>query len=405
VPRSTIVQVPRARCTTRPVVSGRSRDRDERRSDRAAARRVVWSVSELPRLKQCGHRPITPDGRVGVRMLGAAGERIAGFAGLASCGSVWSCPVCSAQIMVRRREDVALAVDKARERGWSVVMVTLTVRHRKGQPLASVWDAVSAGWGAVTSGSGWVGGKIRKDGSHKVGDKERYGITGYIRAAEVTHGEHGWHPHVHALLFLDGPISEDGAIALGMSMWQRWDRAVRKAGFSSLRDHGGLDAHVVNEDAQKVMADYFTKVVYQPDSRAGDIASELTLGGLTKDGRLKGRTPMQILRSIVETGDADDLDLWLEWERVSRGRRALTWSTGLREVLGLDAEATDEEIAAEEIGSVQDTVVVLTAQGWRTLRDGELETAFLGVIERHGPAVARPWLDSHRVEWLDPADL
>lgn len=51
--------------------------------------------------------------------------------------------------------------------------------------------------------------------------------------------------------------------------------------------------------------------------------------------------------------------LW-EWEEASHGRRQLTWSTGrrdLRAFAGLGREATDEEIAAEELDG-QDAVAL-----------------------------------------------
>lgn len=411
MPPTTIVQPARPHGTTR--TAGVSRDRaHERRAARAAARQVVWQESRLPRLRDCGRVSIAPEGRVGVRVTGSGCQRVAGFAGLATCGSVWACPVCSAQIMVRRREDVAQAVEAVRARGWSIVMVTLTVQHHDHHTLTELWDAVSTGWSAVTSGAGWVGGKVRADGTHAIGDKERYGIVGYIRAAEVTTGENGWHPHVHALIICDAPMSDDGAAALGYSMWKRWNRALQRKGYGSkiLYENGqataGLRATVIRgEDAGDVLGDYFTKAVYNPGASAGDIASEITLGGLTKDGRLKGRTPMQLLASIVETGDADDLDLWHEWETASKGRRALTWSRGLRDLLGLDAEQTDEEIAAEEIGTAADTVVVLTGDGWRTLRDSRRACELLDLLEDSGPAAVRRWLADHDIEWLEPTQL
>jgi hypothetical protein len=57
------------------------------------------------------------------------------------------------------------------------------------------------------------------------------------------------------------------------------------------------------------------------------------------------------------TGDVADLDVWLEFEEASYGRQQLTWSKGLREIAGLAAqEATDEELAAEEVGADEDLV-------------------------------------------------
>jgi hypothetical protein len=332
---------------------------------------------------------------------------MAGYAGLATCGSVWACPVCSAKIMMQRREDLAQGLGVGVMRRWTVAMVTLTLRHREGQALDDLWDALSYAWGKVTSGAGWKGGKTRADGSHAIGDVERYGIRGFVRAVEVTHGDNGWHPHVHAVLLLDGPISQDGATALGLSMWQRWDRAVRRKGFDSqviVEDGeltGGLNVRVMSDDddvVDNVIGKYLTKAIYS-------VSAEATLGQISKEGRAGNRTPMQILRSVVETGDCDDLDLWHEFEQASKGRRAMTWSKGLREDLGLVDEQTDEEIAAEEVGTVDDTVVVLPAESWRDLRDAHLEVQLRHLTEKCGPDIVRPWLTSHGITWLEVREL
>ena len=416
---TSVAPAPRQHTPPRPTgrVRAPQRAAADRRDDRAAARRVVWAESRLPRLRDCGRVAVTQDGRIGVRASTANGTRVAGYAGLASCGSVWACPCCSAKVMTRRREEVAAALAAAEARGLYVVMVTLTVRHRAGQPLAQLWDAVSKGWAAATSGAAWAGGKERRDGSRRIGDKERFGVVGYIRATEVTHGVNGWHPHIHVLLLLDQPTSQAGAEVLGLSLWSRWDRALRRLGFDSRivlevnaetgeqEMTGGLRAQVIRDGAEP-MADYFTKAVYSESSdQTGDIASEVTLGGLSKSGRLGNRTPMQLLREIVNMGDADDLDLWHEWEAASKGRRALVWSHGLRELLGLDAEQTDEDIAAEELGTADDTVVVLPGETWTQLRDARLEGELLRVVEQHGDAALRPWLAGRGLVWLEPDEL
>ena len=42
------------------------------------------------------------------------------------------------------------------------------------------------------------------------------------------------------------------------------------------------------------------------------------------------------------------MKLWGEYERVSKGRRALTWSVGLRGWACLEEELSDEEVAEQE---------------------------------------------------------
>lgn len=63
-----------------------------------------------------------------------------------------------------------------------------------------------------------------------------------------------------------------------------------------------------------------------------------------------------------------DLAVWEEWERASRGRRQLTWSRSMRTLADLADERTDEENAAEEVGSAADGLVLLPWDTWRAVR-------------------------------------
>ncbi|MFF6976041.1 MULTISPECIES: hypothetical protein [Streptomyces] len=105
----------------------RLRLRDQRRRLREAIQRFT----RLSGLKGCGTR-LTGE-RVGVHV----GKAAARFAGLQSCHSVWSCPICQARIRAARSvelEKAALAWLKA---GHGLYMATLTVPHWSRVRLAS----------------------------------------------------------------------------------------------------------------------------------------------------------------------------------------------------------------------------------------------------------------------------
>jgi len=88
---------------------------------------------------------------------------------------------------------------------------------------------------------------------------------------------------------------------------------------------------------------------------------------------------------IEETGESWAVDAWHEWETASHGRRQVAWSRGLRELLGIGAEASDDEIAAEEIGTSADDVCLITAAGWRVVcRSPELAAVILSTVEAGG---------------------
>ena len=63
----------------------------------------------------------------------------------------------------------------------------------------------------------------------------------------------------------------------------------------------------------------------------------------------KGAAPIQLLRQFLETGEVRPLRLWREYEDATLGKRATRWSPGLRKLLlGVEQEASDEELAASE---------------------------------------------------------
>jgi hypothetical protein len=305
----------------------------------------------MPRVRHCGRFASGDHVTVRVTPGGAAG-----FGGVQSCGSVWACPVCSEKVNAERQADLTRGIAAWLAAGHAVVLGTLTMRHNKGHRLAELWDAIGPAWNRTTSGAGvaWNGSK-RVTGD--IGDKARFGIDGYVRVVETKHGGNGWHPHIHFLLFLDAPLTSAQTQDLSRRMFARWETALAKSGFSVVEEHG-IDLRPVKDAA---LADYFTKGTYTSSTGA---AYEVT-GSHSKKAGKGGRTPFELLAAVVEEADADALDLWHEWEKASKGRRQLTWSRGLRSLLGLDDEKTDEEIVEEDEGG--ETEALLGAGQYRQI--------------------------------------
>lgn len=384
----------------------------------------------------CGRRQRTTGGDVGVVLDGGR----AGLQNLQYCGSGWVCPVCSGKIQAYRAKELGDVLDWARGRQYTLVMITLTVRHSAGQALDAVWAAVSDGWAKVTAGQGakWWGSESVEDFTERenrwdtarqlalegkgrfprggrdnirpvrrIGDKEARGVVGWARAVEVTNGVNGWHVHVHAVVVLQGgrEEAEANAYALGASMFRRWEMGIGKTGFTAvvLRDQdnnptGGL--HVsVREAAAKSLADYLAKDDFgKHDSQERIRASvgkqgrklgmEAALGD-AKFGKRGGKTPFQLLRDMDWENPGKDLVLWREWIDGSAGKLALTWSRGFRALAGLDEDSkTDEEVAAQELGG--DPVLQITARGWYLVKDRKAE--LLNVVESGGVEALQVWL-------------
>jgi len=295
-------------------------------------------VSALPRCRKCGRVTVTNDGRVGVR---ANGQSV-GFAGLSTCGSVWSCPVCNSRIQAVRRLEVGVALASVQAMGGGAAFGAITIRHHAGQRLSGLLDGLSYGIA-----------RIARDKA-VVALRERMGYLGRIQALEITTGSHGWHPHRHPLPIFDRAVNEDQLVDLHMAEFRAYRRGVEHRGFEA----PSILANVlspVDLTTGDTLGEYFAKSEYSISGVSFEAASSST-----KKGRNGSRTPWQLLDSVRTTGDADDLDLWNEYERSTRGKRALTFSRGLRDRLGLGQEASDEQIAEAEEGDVYDTGFYVT---------------------------------------------
>lgn len=303
------------------------------RSDRWVARAVNWEYSKLPRCRKCGRVTVTPDGTVGVR---ADGNSV-GYAGLATCGSVWSCPVCNSRIQNVRRLEVGVALANLHANGGGAAFGAITVRHHAGQPL----DGLLAG---LTYGIA----RIAQDKSVRQ-LREKLGYIGRIQALEVTLGANGWHPHRHPLVLFSAPPDRGELVELHLAEFRAFRAGVVRKGFESPLDLAQI-MMPVELGTESVLGDYFAKSSYRADAAGWELTSTQS-----KTGRKGSRTPWQLLESFRTSGDMDDLDRWNEYELAMKGRRALTFSRGLRDLLGIGAEASDEEIADREVGDSSDT--------------------------------------------------
>jgi hypothetical protein len=107
---------------------------------------------------------------------------------------------------------------------------------------------------------------------------------------------------------------------------------------------------------------------------------EMTKGHIKK-GKVDGMTPFDLLRAYRDTGDCDYADRFVEYSKAFKGKRQLTWSRGLRELLALDEEKTDEQVANE----LEDDAVIFSLvdlDTWRTIRKLNLRGQLLEVCNQ-----------------------
>ncbi len=257
--------------------------------------------------------------------------------GLQTCGLPWVDPVCSAKIGERRRCEVEQGISAARERDWSVLLLTFTFSHG---PL----DALS--------------GSLRRFmRAHAAMCRSRayralmalYGAVGTIKALECSVGRNGWHPHRHVLLILDGPLSALEVVAFEAALFALWSAAAGAVGLGMDRVHG-----LRVQSTWGAVGDYVAK---------WGIAAELTK---PKMGRGAHLSPFQLLALAADTGEAAAVSLFREYAEVFKGRRQLVWSDGLRGLLGVAPEKSDAEVAAQE-SSVAVLLANLDLDHWRAV--------------------------------------
>jgi len=203
------------------------------------------------------------------------------FGGLIVCGSIWQCPACAAKVSERRREELTEAVKRwhAEPHSGNVILVTLTLRHHKNESLRALAESLREAWRQVKQGAGWKS------------FQENFGVVGLITALEITHGRSGWHPHLHALIFVQ-PGLQLGKFTFALK--KRWLMALERLGADATWEHG-CDVRAARSD----IADYVAKWGREPK---WTVAHELAKA-VSKKGRDNGQTPLDLLNAYVQNND------------------------------------------------------------------------------------------------------
>ena len=243
------------------------------------------------------------------------------FANLATCASVWACPYCASKISERRRVELMIALAEAEKQGLKVYLFTLTLRHHKGESLNDLLEGMSKARRLMRNRKPW------KAWAAAVG------LVGSVRSLEVTNGinapvDNGWHVHTHEILFC-----RDGEPLLASDVLPMWQRACETADLQ-IPDFHGVDITSAND----AVGDYVSKWGFD---------HELTKS-MIKKGKANHLTPWDLLRHYQTTGDEVYADLFREYVKCFYQKRQLVWSDGLRDLLELGKEKTEQELADEK---------------------------------------------------------
>jgi hypothetical protein len=299
----------------------------------------------------------------------------AAYAGLQTCGSVWSCPICAAKVAERRRAELQAAMAVHRAGAGAVTLLTLTTPHQKTDKLSELLENQSKALH-----------RFWRDRTVKEVFKDM-GSIGHVRALEVTHGRkspsnNGWHPHYHCLMFCGSGVDLSRFNGPQMKDWQvklylRWAACCVKSGLGEPSYEHGLKL----DDGTKA-GNYAAK---------WGLEDEMTKGHTKK--ALHGETPFDFLRAyLVDGTDRQAAALFAEFSETFKGKRQLSWSKGLKALFAIE-ETSDEELATR----VEETAVLLgllTVDQWRDVLKVDGRATVLEIAARAG------WPEVQRYLWF-----
>lgn len=318
---------------------GRKGERERELAEKATESAVYRLRAQVRRLtvsdrtRGCGVRCVRGDGAEIEVRRGADGPR-ARWLGIMRCEHRWTCPVCARRIIARRRQQIMDAVRRGAEvqpgRRW--IMLTLTVRHDAGLPLAESLGGLLAAWRAT-----------RQRGT--IQRAWRAHVRASARALEVTDGPHGWHPHLHLIILTDS-----------------WDAAELDALRVTWREM------VTRELGERCAPDLVHGMRWSGASTEAYLAKlGLEMTGAAKVGSAWGHVAAAsehyALARLLSTADERERATarahahharWTEYERATKGRRAIELDDraarlaveGERIRLAEDAHAASVELAS-----------------------------------------------------------
>lgn len=299
-----------------------------------------------------------PDSVVGLHLHKATARAF--YSGLAVCGSVWLCPVCAAKISERRRVELAAGIEAGKAKGLQVFLLTLTVPHGLGDDLPDMLEKMHKAWMRTSS---------NRDGKAV---RAEIGLVGTVRALEVTDGANGFHPHFHALLFIDSGMTPEQVQASYTPLWRRHCVAM---GLPEPSDYRGCRV----DDGHKA-AEYVGK---------WGLDHELTKGHVKKSrDPKKGKSMWDLLRDWSDKRDIRAISRFQLFAEAFRGKRQLVWSKGLRKLLGLVSELSDEELAQASVEEAS-LLAELEDDEWYAIRRHGLQLDLLELAEKHPERVRR----------------
>jgi hypothetical protein len=316
----------------------------ERLAKRYWLRQVSYKISVLKGPRQCGRFPV--DDFVPIKVRGGTpyiGNTI-------RCASAHACAVDGPKIAAHRADDISARTGWWMAQGNDALGLTLTMPHDYGQPLAPMYDTVAKGWSKLTRGRPY---RAMLAGT---------GMVGYWRSIEVTWGQNGWHPHVHAVCPIRGQATAARRVAFEMYWRTGWSEWVRSQGYREPSTARGVRVDwIINGPAAGA---YIAKA----EGKQRPVGNEVSRFDM-KSGRKGHLSPFEILELAATAPTEDERRfyrrLWNEYERATFRRKRITESRGLKQIIPpVTPELTDQEIV-DQRDSGGETVAWIASGQWR----------------------------------------
>lgn len=162
-------------------------------------KRPIWDK----RLKLLANCMTYGDAYKGVQVISNGTETR--ILGARPCQHSWACPECTARKMAKYSTRIAAAIDALAKKGYSAAMFTMTVFHTNHQSCEDTYFLLRKAWELMDKQKTWR--RKKKDGTYYVNSgrwskfQNEFQFKHSVKTMEITFGEHGWHPHIHMLIW------------------------------------------------------------------------------------------------------------------------------------------------------------------------------------------------------------
>lgn len=316
------------------------------------------------RVRFCGCGTVAGDPSIVIQEFKS--ERRAHWRGVMLCQRQYACPVCGARRAAERAAELEAMMRADPDGRWQ--MLTLTLRHHAGERLADLIAELFAAYRRVRA-------------TRRVRDIFAARVRATARSLEVTHGENGWHPHLHVVMGTTEWTDEERR-----TLAEEWERALP----NRTERHCALVWSNPVRGTEAARARYIAKL-------GGELA------GIAKEPKGGNRTPWQIARASLRSERA--AELWTEYQRAMKRRRVLELDRRAKVLARVGSETT-EPLREWEVSLYREEYRALVACEatepgvlWRVLEEARTTTG------PDPPGALRVLLDvlirgSPRVSWL-----